>query len=198
MSKRALRVIALFATGANDGHGAEKPKSDKESQAIQAIQKAKTPDEIIAAVENLITKFADTEFKSAALLEEAQAYDQKGDSIKAISSGRLAIEADPKNSDALLLVGAELAQHTRDTDLDKTEKLAEAEKDVNAALEVIPDEPKPAPPSRTLSGKKRRRIRLPGYISTWAWSRWRGRNRMWRRTSTSRPWTVRATPTLSG
>jgi tetratricopeptide (TPR) repeat protein len=144
MSKRTLKVIALFAAALTVAVAQKKPKSDKETQAIQAIQKAKTPDEIIAAVENLITKFADTEFKSAALLEEAQAYDQKGDSIKAISSGRLAIEADPKNVDALLLVGAEVAQHTRDTDLDKTERLAEAEKDINAALAIIPDEPKPA------------------------------------------------------
>src|SRR5580698_8275612 len=128
MSKRTLKVIALFAAALTVAVAQKKPKSDKETQAIQAIQKAKTPDEIIAAVENLITKFADTEFKSAALVEEAQAYDQKGDSDKAISNGRLAIEADAKNVDALLLVAAELAGHTRDNDLNKNDKLTEAEK----------------------------------------------------------------------
>ncbi len=123
----------------------KKSKSDKETQAIQAIQKAKSPDEVIAAAENLITKFADTDFKSAALTDEAQAYEQKGDSTKALSYGRLAVEADPKNSDALVLVALELAGHTRDADLDKTEKLAEADKDVKAALEIIPTEAKPGP-----------------------------------------------------
>jgi tetratricopeptide (TPR) repeat protein len=144
MSKRGIKVLALFAVAAALVTAQKKAKSDKEGQAIQAIQKAKTPDEIIAAVENLITKFADTDFKSAALVEEAQAYDQKGDTIKAISNGRLAIEADPKNVDALLVVATELAGHTRDADLDKTEKLAEADKDIKEALEIIPTEPKPA------------------------------------------------------
>jgi tetratricopeptide (TPR) repeat protein len=145
MRKRAFKVLVLFAAATAMVMAQKKPKSDKETQAIQAIQKAKTPDDIIAAVENLITKFADTEFKAAALVEEAQAYDQKGDSDKAIANGRLAIEADPKNVDALLLVAAELAGHTRDNDLNKNDKLAEAEKDTHTALDIIPTEAKPGP-----------------------------------------------------
>ena len=145
MSKRVIKVFVLFAAAAALVVAQKKSKSDKETQAIQAIQKAKTPDDIIAAAENLLTKFADTEFKSAALVEEAQAYDQKGDSNKALSNGRLALEADPKNVDALILVALELAGHTRDTDLDKTDKLAEADKDIKAALDIVPTEAKPGP-----------------------------------------------------
>ena len=145
MRKQVVHVAVMFAAVAALGLAQRKVKSDKEQQAIVAVQKAKTPDEVIAAVENLVTKFADTEFKSAALLDAAEASDQKGDFIKAISYGDLAIEADPKNYDALLLVGAEMAQHTRDTDLDKTEKLAKSEKYVNDALALITDAPKPGP-----------------------------------------------------
>jgi tetratricopeptide (TPR) repeat protein len=145
MSKRVFKVFVLFAAAAALVVAQKKSKSDKETQAIQALQKAKTPDDTIAAAENLVTKFADTDFKSAALLAEAQAYEEKGDSIKALSNGRLAVEADPKNADALILVAIELAGHTRDGDLDKTDKLAEADKDIKAALDIIPTEAKPAP-----------------------------------------------------
>jgi tetratricopeptide (TPR) repeat protein len=143
MRKRACEVLVLFAAAAAMVVAQKKPKSDKETQAIQAIAKAKTPDDIIAAAENLLTKFADTEFKSAALVEEAQAYDQKGDYNKTIFYGHQALESDPKNVDGLLLVAFELAGHTKDGDLDKTEKLAEADKDIKAALEIIPTEAKP-------------------------------------------------------
>lgn len=143
MRKRACEVLVLFAAAAAMVVAQKKPKSDKETQAIQAIAKAKTPDDIIAAAENLLTKFADTEFKSAALVEEAQAYDQKGDPNKAIFYGRQALESEPKNVDGLLLVAFELAGHTRDGDLDKTEKLAEADKDIKTALDTIPTETKP-------------------------------------------------------
>jgi hypothetical protein len=43
-----------------------------------AIQQAATPDAQIAAVENLLTKFADTEFKAMALQMAVQAAQQKG------------------------------------------------------------------------------------------------------------------------
>lgn len=145
MRKRAFEILVLSAAAAALVMAQKKSKSDKETQAIQAIQKAKTPDDVIAAVENLITKFADTEFKSPALVAEAEAWDQKGDSIKAVTTGRLAIEADPKNVDALLLVALELAGHTRDGDLDKNDKLAEAEKDIKTGMDLIPTATKPAP-----------------------------------------------------
>ena len=120
--------------------------SAKETEAIRKIANAKTPDEKIAAVENLITNFADTSFKSLALYEAAEAADQKRDYAKAISYGELSIEADPKGGDAMnamLLVAGELAQHTQKYDLDKDDKLAKATKYVNQALEMIPNLAKP-------------------------------------------------------
>jgi len=43
---------------------AQKPKSKGEVAAIQAVQAAKTPDEQIKAIENVLTNYADTEFKN--------------------------------------------------------------------------------------------------------------------------------------
>ena len=58
-------------------------KSQAEAEAVQALGRAADPDATIAAAENLLAKFADTEFKDLALLMEANAYQQKGDPAKA-------------------------------------------------------------------------------------------------------------------
>jgi hypothetical protein len=77
--------------------GQPKPKSQKEAEAVNAIITATTPDQKIAAADNLLSKYKDTAFKSLALQLEAEAYGQKGDGPNAIVYGDRAIEADPKN-----------------------------------------------------------------------------------------------------
>jgi hypothetical protein len=116
----AAAVLVAQAQKAPPTAVGPQPKSSKEADAIKKIANAKTPDETIAAVENLITNFADTSFKSVALYEAAEAEDMKGDYAKAVSYGELSIEADPKGGDAMnamLLVAGELAQHTQKYDL---------------------------------------------------------------------------------
>ena len=145
MMIKTFSTTALFLGVCASFLMAQKPKSANEAKAVQAIQQAKTPDERVSAVENLITKFADTEFKGWALNVAAEASDQKGDFNKAIFYGERAIEADTKNFDPYLLVSGELAQHTREFDLDKEEKLSKSEKYAKQALEMIPTAAKPAP-----------------------------------------------------
>src|ERR1700680_4073076 len=58
---------------------AQKQKTKGEVAAIQAVQAAKTPDEQIKAIENVLTNFADTEFKNVLLQMAMQIEEQKGD-----------------------------------------------------------------------------------------------------------------------
>lgn len=134
----ALLAVATLTMG-------QKPKSPKEIEAIQAIQKATTPDERIAAAENLVTKYKDSEFKSYALFMAAQAAMAKGDQVGAIQYGNRSLEADPKNFQALLLVSGLLAQSTREFDLDKDEKLGRATKMANDAIAAVTAAAKPNP-----------------------------------------------------
>lgn len=120
-----------------------KAKSKEEAAAIKKITDAKSADERIAAVDALVTNFADTAFKSTALMEAAEAEDSKGDYVKAVSYSELAIQADPMQFYGMLLVAGELAQHTQKYDLDKEEKLSKAEKYVAQALAIIPTAVKP-------------------------------------------------------
>jgi tetratricopeptide (TPR) repeat protein len=123
------------------------PKSEAELKAIQAMFQAQQagPDAVIKAAEELLSKFADTQFKPTAYALEAMAYEQKGDTDKAIIFNEKVLEVDPKNIQAPLSIGQILAQKTRENDLDKEEKLGRAEKLLNGTLENLKTAAKPNP-----------------------------------------------------
>jgi hypothetical protein len=102
------------------------------------------PDKAIAAAENLITRFADTEFKTIALNIEADAYQKKGDFNKMEIYADRVLEVNPQDSQALLMLAKYYATHTRENDLDREEKLGKAEKYANLVVEVAKTLPKPS------------------------------------------------------
>jgi tetratricopeptide (TPR) repeat protein len=142
--RKYLVVVCGLLTAATLAMG-QKPKSKNEQDAVIAVMKASTPDEKIAAAENLLTKYKDTEFKSFALLQAAQGAQLKGDQVAAITYGSRAIEADANNFQALLLVSGLLAQSTREFDLDKDEKLGRSTKMANDAIAAVNAAAKPNP-----------------------------------------------------
>jgi len=139
------KVAAAIALAATFAFAQPKPKSQKEVDAIMAIQNATDPDARIAAVENLLTKFADTEFKPMVLLVAADAAQRKGDFEKMVIYAERTLEADPKNFQAMLLLAGGISQRTREFDLDKEDKLSRAEKYANQALNDIKTAVKPQP-----------------------------------------------------
>lgn len=134
----ALALTAGLAT-------AQKAKSNKEIEAVNAIALAQTPDDRIAAVENLLSKYKDTEFKAIALSQAAQAAQAKGDQIAGINYANRAIEADKNNYQALIVLGQLSVQGVREFDLDKDERLARASKASNDALTALKSAQKPNP-----------------------------------------------------
>src|SRR6266853_6383786 len=124
---------------------AQKPKSQKEADALQAVMAAKNPDDQVKAIENVLTNFADTEYKIALLQVAMQIESQKGDFAQTIFYAERLLEADPKNAYAFVTLASETARHTREFDLDKEEKLAKVDKWAKAALDAAPAAPKPRP-----------------------------------------------------
>jgi tetratricopeptide (TPR) repeat protein len=119
--------------------------SKKEAEAYNAMVQAQDSDSRIKLANDLITNFADTQFKGLALFMEADAYLRKGDNDKAIVFAEQAIEADPKNYQALVLLAKTYAATTHINDLDKQEKLTKADKYANDALEILKTVDKPNP-----------------------------------------------------
>jgi tetratricopeptide (TPR) repeat protein len=119
--------------------------SPKEAAAYNSIMAAVTPDQQIEAVDKFVTGFADSQLKSTALFMGANAAERKGDATKAIVYAQSALDADPKNFQAMILIAGELARSTHENDLDREEKLARADKMANEAIEAVKAAPKPNP-----------------------------------------------------
>src|SRR5262245_33426833 len=109
-----MKIIAAALVAASTLAMGQKVKSKNEENAVRALMSAETPDAKIAAADELLTKYKDTEFKGYALVRAAQAAQQKGDAVAALQYGNRALEADPKNYQALLLVSGMIAQGTRE------------------------------------------------------------------------------------
>ena len=123
-----IAVLLAIAIAAFPQAKQLKPKSPKEGAAIKAMLEAADPNARIKAADDLITKFADTDFKAFALYLEADSYAQLGNSEKAIVYGEQTLEADAKNYQAQVLLAKMYAQTTKPTDLDKEEKLKKSKK----------------------------------------------------------------------
>jgi tetratricopeptide (TPR) repeat protein len=137
-------ATCLLAQAPPAGQKGPAPKSKGEVEALQALQAAGgDPDKSIAAAENLITKFADTDFKAIALYIEADAYERKGDFNRMEIFAERVLEADPKDFRATLMLAKHYAMHTGQNDLDREEKLGKAEKYANQVIEMMKTAPKP-------------------------------------------------------
>lgn len=150
MRRLIITGILALITGVTSmmAQGQLQVKSKAEAEAVQALgnaQSAGDSDAIIKAAEDLLTKFADTQFKEMALALEADAWRRKGDAIKAQVYGERVLEVNPKSIQANLMLAEVIVQGTGDRDLDKEEKLAKAEKYLNTTLDVLKTAPKPNP-----------------------------------------------------
>jgi tetratricopeptide (TPR) repeat protein len=150
--KRILISIIGLAAASLALAQAPPPKAGKgvskaAAQAIQTMVQAQSPDDRIAAAENVINKFAELPaiYKSMAFYVEADSYTQKNDSAKATVFAEQAIAADPKNYDATVLLANVISTGTRDTDLDKDEKVARVTKLSNDTIEGLKTAEKPNP-----------------------------------------------------
>jgi len=140
-----LMLISLAGTMAFAQPKQIKPKSKGEAAAINAMLSAQDPDSRIKAADDLITKYADTEAKPTALYIEAEGYQMKGDSDKAIVYGEQALDADPKSYQAAVLLCKTYASTTHSNDLDKAEKIGKIEKYGHQAIDILTTAEKPNP-----------------------------------------------------
>jgi len=148
--KPVMNVLVALACGAVIHAGLAlaqtqpKVKSPKEADAIRAVQAATTADERLKAIDNVLTKFADTEFKPLLLQMAMQLSQQKNDYAQTTFYAEQLLEASPKNVFATVTLAGEIARHTREFDLDKEEKLAKAEKYANESIANVAGIPKRA------------------------------------------------------
>jgi tetratricopeptide (TPR) repeat protein len=140
-----------------------RPKSPEEATALRALlaaQNAVNPDAnakadaIIAAGEEVVTKFPTTDYKEMVLTMEAMAYEDKGDAVKEqVTWGRV-LESSPNSIPANLKTGALIVKQAHDKDLDLADELAKAEKYLNTALTGIKAEEADPAMAKNMAGLK--------------------------------------------
>ena len=156
--KRTILTGVLVATAGFSGLLAQQPAepaapkapavkkvTQEEQKAWDAVLKAADPDAAIKAAEELMTKFADTPYKEAALSAEAQAYKEKGDRDQAqVFAGRV-LEVNPKNYAMELMLGEVIEGRMRNADLDLKENVAKCTHLFNDAIDNVKVAVKPNP-----------------------------------------------------
>jgi tetratricopeptide (TPR) repeat protein len=125
-----------------------KPKSEKEVEAlkkVQAAQQAGNWDEEIQAINYVLENFADTEYKSMLLSMAIDAAQRKNDYAQTVAFGEQAIQADPNNIDARVMLAEVIAAHTRENDLDKAQSIKKIDDYANKALDLLKTASTPPP-----------------------------------------------------
>jgi len=123
------------ATGAPAKH----PPQAKTQPEFDAYNKAiglNDPAAMEAAANDFATKFPDSELRKPLYLTNLRLY-QSTNPDKTIEIGRKVLALDPDDPEALVTVASVLAERTRDTDIDKDQRLDEAMKMAKRATETI-------------------------------------------------------------
>ncbi len=119
------------------GHKVLQAKSQDEMKAYQDASTKTDPAQMEAAADAFAAKYPNSDLRAALYIRAMNGYGQANNSEKVIAMGRKAIAADPTNPIPLVQVGSALAEGTRDTDMDRDQRLAEAAKDAQGAIDNI-------------------------------------------------------------
>jgi tetratricopeptide (TPR) repeat protein len=118
-------------------HRVLQAKSQEELKAYDDAKAKTDPAQAEATANEFAAKYPDSELRATLYVRAMTLYAQSNNSDKVIATGRQAITADPTNPIPLVQVAAALAEGTRDTDLDREQRLTEAAKDAHAAIDNI-------------------------------------------------------------
>ena len=151
--------------------GMPQAKTQDEYKAYQAAAQALSGTDLNAAEaasDKFAAQFPDSDLRSLLYTSLMNIYQQANNADKTVEYGRKVLTLDPDNSIALVMVATVLAERTRDTDLDKDERFAEAIKDAKHALETIDTMALPpnTPPDRAEAAKNTVRSMAYGALGT--------------------------------
>jgi len=131
-------------------------KSKEEFDAYNLAKSKSDPTQLEVAADEFSQKFPNSELKVLLYVQTMTMYQQQNISSKVISTGRKAIELNPTDPVPLVAVASALVMDTRENDLDRDARFAEASKDAQAALDNIDtglQVPPGVPPERVAAAK---------------------------------------------
>ncbi len=142
---RNTLLAVLLSLGVAVSLWGQKAKSQKEYDALKAIEAAYDPESQITAVHTLLTTFKNTEFKEWANFMAMNAYSKMNDFENMLLYGEQTLAINPEHAEVLTALAYAIPTRTKQFDLDKEAKLSKAEDFARRALRLIPTTEKPNP-----------------------------------------------------
>ena len=112
-------------------------KTQPEYDAFQAAVANTDPATLEKAANDFAAKFPDSELRIVLFKTATRAYQSTNNADKTAEMGRKVLALDPDDPEALVMVANVLAERTRDSDLDKDQRLDEAIKMAQHANQTI-------------------------------------------------------------
>ena len=131
-------------------------KTKEEYDAYSLAASKTDPVQLEAAADEFAQKFPASELKELLYVRAMTLYQQQNNSAKVVVSGRKAIEINPTDPVPLVAVASALVLDTRENDLDRDTRYAEASKDAQAAIDNVDtglQVPPNVPPDRVAAAK---------------------------------------------
>src|SRR5713101_7025292 len=128
---------AAQAAPAPTGKRPPQAKTQPEFDAYKTAAALTDPAAQEKAADDFAAKFPDSELRAVLYKSAMHGYQQANNADKMMDMSRKVLNYDADDPEALLGVAQVLAERTRDTDLDKDQRLAEARKDAQRALVTV-------------------------------------------------------------
>jgi tetratricopeptide (TPR) repeat protein len=112
-------------------------KTQPEFDAFKAATANNDPATVEKAADDFAAKFPDSELRVILYKTAMRGYQNANNADKMLEMARKCLALDPDDPEALVDVAEVLTERTRDTDLDKDQRLAEAKKSAEHALQTI-------------------------------------------------------------
>ena len=112
-------------------------KTQPEYEAYKTAAALADPPAAEKAADDFAAKYPDSELRVMLYKSAMRAFQKAGDSDKIMETGRKGLALDGDDPELLVTVASELAEKTRDTDLDKDQRLDEAMKMAQKSLQTV-------------------------------------------------------------
>src|SRR6266571_2902471 len=131
-------------------------KSQPEYTAYQQADALTDPVALEAAANDFAAKYPDSELRAALYQKTMLLYQNANNAERTIESGRKVLQLDADNPVVLVTVASVISERTHETDLDRDERLNEAAKDAQKAIQSMDTGlmiPPGTPPERVQAAK---------------------------------------------
>jgi len=113
-------------------------KTQPEFDAYQAaVKNANDPAAMEKSADDFAAKFPDSELRVLLYRQAMHDYQQTNNAEKMAAMAQKVLQIDPDDPEALIGSAEVIAERTRDTDLDRDQRFAEAQKDAQHALQTV-------------------------------------------------------------